>query len=171
MIDYLSLDVEKAEDLVLLQFPFDRYRFRIINVETVSAELNSYLEANGYKLLLSHTDMGFDSFWAHESWPEGVSALKQRLVFALATGKEFCDKHNFPENNWPAFCHTAAGAAWGKATETAGTYHAAELHTNYLHAPSTYVSDKLHTDDVKVGFYNTSRRVKGSPVRDFFLTH
>ena len=33
MIDYLSLDTEGSEAMILGGFPFDRYRFRIIAIE------------------------------------------------------------------------------------------------------------------------------------------
>lgn len=47
IIDYLSLDVEGSEYLVLKNFPFDKYSFRCITVETT--DCNEILIKNGYK--------------------------------------------------------------------------------------------------------------------------
>ena len=50
-IDYLSLDVEGAEDYVMASFPFDTYAISLITVEATSGQLTHRLRANGYELL------------------------------------------------------------------------------------------------------------------------
>lgn len=54
IIDYLSLDIEGNEYSVLKNFPYDRYKFRVITVEHNMLEPNRsnirrVLERNGYK--------------------------------------------------------------------------------------------------------------------------
>ena len=51
IIDYLSLDVEGAEDRILLDFPFDKYKFKIMTIEEPSKVLINYIENNGYKMI------------------------------------------------------------------------------------------------------------------------
>lgn len=65
IIDYISLDVEGAEDLVMLSFPFDSYRFNLMSVERPSASLSTLLAANGYRLL--KTIKNVDTLWGHRS--------------------------------------------------------------------------------------------------------
>ena len=52
VIDYLSLDTEGSEAMILGGFPFDRYRFRIITIENSSC--NDLLTANGYRVVENH---------------------------------------------------------------------------------------------------------------------
>jgi FkbM family methyltransferase len=49
VIDYLSLDTEGTEYLILKNFPFDRYRFRVISIEGESC--NDLLTGKGYRLV------------------------------------------------------------------------------------------------------------------------
>ncbi|KAG7357288.1 methyltransferase FkbM domain containing protein [Nitzschia inconspicua] len=64
-IDYISLDVEGAEDLVMSSFPFQSYRFNLMTLERPSATLSNLLISNGYVLL--KTIKNVDSLWAHQS--------------------------------------------------------------------------------------------------------
>lgn len=63
VIDYLSLDVEGYEDEVLLNFPFDKYRFSCMTIETPSARLRERLENEGYLVVNQVPD--FDTFFIH----------------------------------------------------------------------------------------------------------
>ena len=47
-IDYLSLDVEGAEEFVLDTFNFNKYSFGFITIERPTNKLNITLEKNGY---------------------------------------------------------------------------------------------------------------------------
>lgn len=64
-IDYLSLDVEGAEELIMTNFPFAEYQFDVLTIERVSAELAKFLKRNGYVLI--HHFRRFDSMWVHRS--------------------------------------------------------------------------------------------------------
>ncbi|KAL3941820.1 MAG: hypothetical protein SGBAC_003900 [Bacillariaceae sp.] len=77
VIDYLSLDVEGAEDLVLSSFPFSEYRFNILTIERPSEPLSELLNQNGYTLLKT-LKAGKETLWIHESIRDHIdmSALK-----------------------------------------------------------------------------------------------
>lgn len=62
IIHYLSIDVEGAEDRVLLDFPFDRYKFMCITIERPSAMLSAKLETAGY--ILVKNIPGLDIFYS-----------------------------------------------------------------------------------------------------------
>lgn len=66
-IDYLSLDVEGAEELIFADFPFDRYTFLVMNVERPKPKLRAVLEQHGYVKL--RTDKWGDTIWKHNSLP------------------------------------------------------------------------------------------------------
>ena len=57
-IDYLSLDVEGAEALVLENFDFKRYRFRTITVERPTLIVHTILVRNGYWWLAKLSNFG-----------------------------------------------------------------------------------------------------------------
>jgi FkbM family methyltransferase len=66
-IDYLSLDVEGDEWLVLKDFPFDEYSFSCMTIERGSKDylrLRAKLLAEGYRLVRSVRP---DDFWVHPS--------------------------------------------------------------------------------------------------------
>ncbi|KAG7360624.1 methyltransferase FkbM domain containing protein [Nitzschia inconspicua] len=69
-IDYISLDVEGAEDLVMSSFPFHSYRFNLMSLERPSATLSNLLLSNGYMLL--KTIKNVDSLWAHQSMLDDI---------------------------------------------------------------------------------------------------
>eukprot|EP00934_Nitzschia_sp_Nitz4_P001913 Nitzschia sp. Nitz4//scaffold242_size29646//3828//4860//NITZ4_008046-RA/size29646-snap-gene-0.68-mRNA-1//-1//CDS//3329543800//1913//frame0 len=66
VIDYLSLDIEGAEYLVMKDFPFDQYQFKILTVERPPKPLRELLESKGYVFLKSLAWWG-ETLWAHES--------------------------------------------------------------------------------------------------------
>jgi hypothetical protein len=66
VIDYLSLDVEGAEYMILQHFPFDRYQIRIMTVERPNKQLKSLLLENGYVFLKDLVWWG-ETLWAHQS--------------------------------------------------------------------------------------------------------
>ena len=66
-IDYLSLDVEGAEWLVLKDFPFDEYSFSCMTIERGSDDylrLRAKLLNQGYRLVRIGSS---DDFWVHPS--------------------------------------------------------------------------------------------------------
>jgi hypothetical protein len=65
VIDYISLDIEGAEDVVMSSFPFARYRFNLMSVERPSPALSNLLLSQGYQLLTAIKYV--DTIWAHHS--------------------------------------------------------------------------------------------------------
>ena len=65
-IDYVNLDVEGAEYIIMEHFPFTKYTIRIMTVERPSKELKSLLEKNGYMFVKEVSWWG-ETLWAHES--------------------------------------------------------------------------------------------------------
>jgi hypothetical protein len=68
-IDYFSFDVEGAEYGILKEFPFDKWKFNCIGVETPSAELDQLLVANNY--LLVREGIPLDWFYLHRDFLDG----------------------------------------------------------------------------------------------------
>jgi Methyltransferase FkbM domain len=66
VIDYFSLDVEGAEDLVLNQEVLSQYRFKVMTLERPKKALKGLLAENGYTLLKTLSRWG-ETLWAHES--------------------------------------------------------------------------------------------------------
>jgi len=65
-IDYLSLDVEGAESLIMKDFPFDTYRFKFMTVERPKPDLEALLEAKGYLFIMKTTNWG-ETVWVHNT--------------------------------------------------------------------------------------------------------
>jgi hypothetical protein len=66
-IDYFSFDVEGAEYDILSSFPFARWKFNCISIETPTAELNKLLLDNNYMLIKADI---LDSFYLHSDFLE-----------------------------------------------------------------------------------------------------
>ena len=72
VIDYMSLDVEGAEEFVLRSFPFDRYRFNVLTIERPTDVVTSMLTEHGYTLLKT-IKAHEDTLWIHSSIMEDVA--------------------------------------------------------------------------------------------------
>jgi hypothetical protein len=66
VIDYLSLDVEGAEHMIMKDFPFEEYAIRIMTVERPSKQLRQLLESKGFVFLKDLAWWG-ETLWAHKS--------------------------------------------------------------------------------------------------------
>ena len=75
VIDYLSLDVEGAEDDVLLRFPLNKtgYIFRALTIERPIKPLRQHLTRHGYRYLRDHGCFG-DQLWVHSSFVAAAEA-------------------------------------------------------------------------------------------------
>lgn len=76
-IDYLSIDIEGAEDRALLGFDFDKYLFKCITIERPSAELRALLERKGFILIKEIPDL--DCFYIHSSFK--TEYLRNLMIF------------------------------------------------------------------------------------------
>ena len=65
-IDYMSLDVEGAELMIMKDFPFEQYTIRIMTVERPSQELRNLLQSKNYVYLKDLVWWG-ETLWAHKS--------------------------------------------------------------------------------------------------------
>lgn len=66
IIDYLSIDVEGAEERVLAEFDFQKYKFRCITIERPSDILRNIFKINGYVLVKELP--GLDCFYVHREF-------------------------------------------------------------------------------------------------------
>ena len=65
-IDYLSIDVEGAEERILAGFNFQKYTFRCITIERPTVHLRSIFADHGYILIKEIP--GLDCFYIHQSF-------------------------------------------------------------------------------------------------------
>lgn len=75
VIDYFSLDVEGAESMVMEDFPWDKYTFRVLTVERPKADLKAQLERAGYKLLREDSQGIGDGIWIHAASFSNIDSL------------------------------------------------------------------------------------------------
>jgi FkbM family methyltransferase len=68
LIDYLSIDIEGAEERVLADFDFLSYRFKCITIEEPSARLRELFRRNGY--ILVKDIPGLDAFYVHQDFKD-----------------------------------------------------------------------------------------------------
>lgn len=66
VIDYMSLDVEGAEYLIMNDFPFDRYQMKLMTVERPNDDLKILLAQHGY-IYLKDLVLWGETLWAHNS--------------------------------------------------------------------------------------------------------
>ena len=69
VIDYMSLDIEGAEEWVFETFPWGKYTILVLTVERPKEKLKQLLLNNGYAYVCDHGDWG-DQMWLHSTFPE-----------------------------------------------------------------------------------------------------
>ncbi len=65
-VDYLSLDVEGAEELIMKDFPFDMYTISFVTIERPNLGLQELMEQNGYLFVMLLVNWG-ETIWVHRS--------------------------------------------------------------------------------------------------------
>ena len=72
VIDYLSLDVEGAESLIMKDFPFHQYTVKILTVERPKEDLQALLKENGYEFVkvISYFK---ETLWVHSSFKQELN--------------------------------------------------------------------------------------------------
>lgn len=83
-IDYLSLDVEGAEELIMNEFPFETYTIRFLTIERPKVGLTALLEANNYHFVDLLVHWG-ETLWVHESVLE---TMDMNEIKAIVTKNE-----------------------------------------------------------------------------------
>ena len=86
IIDYMSLDVEGAEELIMKDFPFSSYKCRFITVERPKPSLQQLLKDNGYQFVMLLVYWG-ESLWVHESVLQAGFQLEEIQTVAHANSK------------------------------------------------------------------------------------
>lgn len=78
IIDYLSMDVEGAEEFILENFSFHHpYSFKVISIEKPTKVLEKKLLTSGYKKVMQFR--GNDALWAHRSvYDSGKKNVEKR---------------------------------------------------------------------------------------------
>lgn len=66
-IDYMSLDIEGAEEWAFQKFPWSKYTFSVITAERPKPNLKEALMLRGYTYVCDHGDFG-DELWIHSSF-------------------------------------------------------------------------------------------------------
>ena len=66
-IEYLSLDVEGSEFLVMEAFPFDKYMFKVMTIERPSQDLVDLLIKHDYIYLAANNEDGMETAWVQKS--------------------------------------------------------------------------------------------------------
>jgi hypothetical protein len=74
-IDYMSLDIEGAETLVMRSFPFDEYIVKFFTIERPKPELQALLKSHGYKFVQMLVHWG-ETLWVHESVEMSMKDIK-----------------------------------------------------------------------------------------------
>jgi len=77
IIDYLSLDVEGAEERILSNFPFNKYTFLAMTIERPTPELEKILFNNGYVFVMKCKKLLYDTFYVHKSIPNFEQIIKE----------------------------------------------------------------------------------------------
>lgn len=85
VIDFLSLDVEGSEDSVLLDFPFEEFRFRCMAIERPSKALDMRLDREGYRQV---AHLHYDVIYVHESFLTEVN-FRPKFRFAFTPAKNW----------------------------------------------------------------------------------
>mmetsp|Transcript_13822 Transcript_13822/g.26030 ORF Transcript_13822/g.26030 Transcript_13822/m.26030 type:complete len:212 (+) Transcript_13822:54-689(+) len=66
VIDYMTLDVEGAESLVMQDFPFDTYKILFLTIERPKDDLKELLEKNRYRTISKDISNFGETLWFHE---------------------------------------------------------------------------------------------------------
>jgi Methyltransferase FkbM domain len=72
IIDYLSLDVEGAESLIMKHFPFDTYSFNIMTVERPKDDLRALFAEYGYEYIGTVGGFG-ETIWARTAIKDSLN--------------------------------------------------------------------------------------------------
>ena len=86
IMDYLSLDVEGAESLVMRNFEWDRYKFKFLTVERPKDDLKYLFKENGYNEVRKITTWG-ETLWINQE----LVSLTSEDIDAIFKEYGLCD--------------------------------------------------------------------------------
>lgn len=84
-IDYLSLDVEGAEEFILSNFNFKKYKFKFMSIERPSKKLDIILDENNY-VQINH--LKTEVYYCHRENLKDVN-LSPKLKFQVTSQKDW----------------------------------------------------------------------------------
>jgi hypothetical protein len=79
VIDYLSLDVEGAEEFIMQHFPLSNYKIRTMTIERPADGLRRILESHGYQQMMRLSRWG-ETLWVHQDYIKYFD-MKEMLEF------------------------------------------------------------------------------------------
>jgi hypothetical protein len=90
VVDYLSLDVEGAEELVMRDFPFDSYTIRFVTIERPKLDLQNLMKERNYHFVALLVHWG-ETLWVHGSVLEkmGMETIKKIVDDKKVSGRRF----------------------------------------------------------------------------------
>jgi Methyltransferase FkbM domain len=101
VIDYISLDIEGAEEWVMSSFPFSQYRFNVMTVERPSSTLSQILTINGY-IQLKAIRRATETLWVHQAILEQVDMTALEIDSQNYKYRENTDQQRIaPEETTP----------------------------------------------------------------------
>ena len=102
-VDYLSLDVEGAEHLVMHTFPWATHRINVLTVERPKPVLGAALRRHGYRHVCTHGPFG-DELWVHAALARAaeVRAKLERVIACDDGGAPArpCAPIAYPKQAW-----------------------------------------------------------------------
>mmetsp|Transcript_47075 Transcript_47075/g.114900 ORF Transcript_47075/g.114900 Transcript_47075/m.114900 type:complete len:362 (-) Transcript_47075:1738-2823(-) len=75
VIDYMSLDVEGAEEFIMNDFDFDTYTFKILTIERPKDGLRQLLERHNYKQIQRLSRWG-ETLWINSNWEDKLDMTR-----------------------------------------------------------------------------------------------
>ncbi len=84
-IDYLSIDVEGAEERILRRFDFGKYLFRCVTIERPTEALRNLFARHGYLVIKELPDL--DVFYIHKSFLDAFNLNVMRFWSHQGTGR------------------------------------------------------------------------------------
>lgn len=86
-VDYLSLDVEGAEEMVLSQFPFERYTILSMTVERPTDVTHHQLKKEGFTFVAMLGSFG-DCMYVHRDIPNFEHILEKTRAYRILSGMQ-----------------------------------------------------------------------------------
>jgi hypothetical protein len=75
IMEYLSLDIEGAEYMVMKDFPFHVYKFKVMTVERPSQQLTDLFYDHGYLYLAGNNEDGQETAWIHSDYQAEIDVV------------------------------------------------------------------------------------------------
>lgn len=83
IIDYLSLDVEGAEHMIMETFPFQKYKIRFATIERPNQTLRKLLTENGYTHANFTLSYWGETLWYHPNYVALSSANIEEIALSI----------------------------------------------------------------------------------------